>query len=152
MTTPLKRSSGETRTRNATQDPKATRAGQTDPWQRLSQPTAALDGGQPSAPPAQSFALRAPPGSQQKKRRHPQEKHNKNRGPREKTAARGSAGKDPTTVWRRAAPIKRARKPHRPDDLIVETNGKTFSEVIAMATRRDDGKTVVISDLDPSAK
>jgi len=47
--------------------------------------------------------------------------------PEKKTAARGSAGKDATTAWRKAAPKKRARKPHRPDALIVEANGKTYS-------------------------
>jgi len=39
-----------------------------------------------------------------------------------------------------AAPKKRARKPHRPDAVIVEANGKTYSEVLAMVTRRDGGK------------
>jgi len=66
--------------------------------------------------------------------------HAKNRGPRKKKAARGSAGKEATTAWRKAAPKKRALKPHRPDALIVEANGKTYSEVLAMVTRRDDGK------------
>jgi len=95
-------------------------------------------------PDSTSAIVCASAGFQQKKRRNPQEEHAKNRGAREKTAARGSAGKDAgkdaTTAWRKAAPKKRARKPHRPDALIVEANGKTYSEVLAMVTRRDDGK------------
>jgi len=79
-------------------------------------------------------------GSQQKKRRNPQEKNAKNQGPREKTTARGSAEKDANTAWRKAAPKKRARKPHHQDALIGEANGKTYSEVLAMLTRRDNCK------------
>jgi len=37
------------------------------------------------------------------------------------------------------------RKPHRPDALIVEANGKTYSEVLAMVTCRDDGKLQNVS-------
>jgi len=125
-----------------------TSAAQTDPWRRLCQPGTVLDGGEPPTPPAQSSARRAPSGSQQKKRRNPEE-HAKNRGPREKTAAGGSAGKDDgkdaTTAWRKAAPKKRARKPHRPDALIAEANGKTYSEVLAMVARRVDGKLQSLS-------
>ncbi|XP_070851452.1 uncharacterized protein [Drosophila suzukii] len=135
--------------RNATQGPMVTSAVQTDPWRRLSQPGTVLDGGEPPTSPAQSSARRAPAGSQQKKKRNPHEEHAKKRDPRGKTAAGGSAGKDDgkdaTTAWRKAAPKKRARKPHRPDALIVEANGKTYSEVLAMVTRRDDGKLQSLS-------
>jgi len=128
---------------------KDTSAAQTDPWRRLSQPGTVLNGGKPPTSPAQSSARRAPAGSQQKKKRNPHEEHAKKRDPRGKTAAGGSAGKDDgkdaTTAWRKAAPKKRARKPHRPDALIVEANGKTYSEVLAMVTRRDDGKLQTLS-------
>jgi len=76
----------------------------------------------------------------------PAEKEEKSRGacqkpkPPRKNVPVKDAGKDATTAWRMAAPKKRARKPHRPDALIVEPNGKTYSEVLAMVTRRDDGK------------
>ncbi|KAH8361024.1 hypothetical protein KR084_009587, partial [Drosophila pseudotakahashii] len=49
-------------------------------------------------------------------------------------------------AWQKAEPRKRARKNRRPEAVVIEANGKSYSEVLAMVTRRSDGKLQDLSE------
>ncbi|KAH8350802.1 hypothetical protein KR084_008706, partial [Drosophila pseudotakahashii] len=48
--------------------------------------------------------------------------------------------------WQKAESRKRASKNRRPEAVIIEANGKSYSEVLAMVTRRSDGKLQDLSE------
>ncbi|EDW33558.1 GL15403 [Drosophila persimilis] len=62
-----------------------------------------------------------------------------------KRRQRNQEAEIPVSGWRVVAKKTRAakkpaRKPHRPDAVVVDAKGKTYSEVLALVTRREDGQ------------
>ncbi|XP_070855147.1 uncharacterized protein [Drosophila suzukii] len=118
-------------------------AAQTEPWRRISQPTVA--GG--------TVVQVAPPSTRptQQKSAKPSRSTRKNpaKGPQERDATHAGASKTvspaiPVAEWEVVKKKPRATRRARPDAVVVQASGKSYSEVLAMVTRREDKQ---LSDL-----
>ncbi|XP_070142288.1 uncharacterized protein [Drosophila kikkawai] len=116
---------------------------QTEPWRRLSQPNwPELPAPVPAPKPAGA--------TQQGSEKGPRKPRKKTQGAHAEPAEAHTATRilenpaKPTGEWRVVAKKPRAARRGRPDAVIVQANGKSYSEVLAMVTRRDDKQ---LSDL-----
>nr|XP_041632372.1 uncharacterized protein LOC121502730 [Drosophila kikkawai] len=120
--------------------PRKDRAVQTDPWRRVSQQDASASDAprRRRAPPAQATAPAAPRNGAKKARPDAPVL------PRVAECRHGSAGRppepEPVTAgnsWSTVVRKKQTRRT-RPDAVVVEAPGKSYSEILALVTRRED--------------
>ncbi|KAH8280180.1 hypothetical protein KR054_003651, partial [Drosophila jambulina] len=129
--------------------PRRDRAVQTEPRRRLSTSEGAVESvkarrqarGTPArlvAPPPRSSGKKASPAPTSRPR-----------APENRQGKANPAEPEPGCPWSTVARKKRQKTRSRPDAVVVEAAGKTYSEILAMVTRRDDSQ---LSDLGGAVK
>ncbi|XP_070142321.1 uncharacterized protein [Drosophila kikkawai] len=117
---------------------------QTEPWRRLSQPDAPGLPAPVLAPPlprpAQQKSARAP----KKPRAKPPAAVHDASEQQHRPARKPESQANPENDWEVVARKPRTARRTRPDAVIVHASGKSYSEVLAMVTRREDKQ---LSDL-----